>query len=165
MQLSDEFPTSFLSPLTAQIVYSATSFINSMLTGHYVSPPSHLELYRNDLSFFLPFCWALYCAPSLKLPLRFNTAKCKVLYLRWRNPRHIYRLEGAVLESSPAEKDLGVLMDEKLTMSQQCAPAAQKVNGILSPIRRRVASRNREVTVPLCSCEAPFGELCTGLEA
>jgi len=62
---------------------------------------------------------------------------------------HQYRLGVDLLDSSSAERDLGVLVDDRLTMSQQCALAAKAANGILACIKKSVDSRSREVLLPL----------------
>jgi len=70
---------------------------------------------------------------------------------------------GKWLDSSPEERDLGVSVDERFSMSQQCVLAAQKASRILGCIKRNMTSRVREVILPLCSHEIPPGVLCSDL--
>ena len=91
--------------------------------------------------------------------IRFNKAKCRCC--TWAGIIPHISIDMGEVESSPAEKDLGVLMDRKLDVSQQCALAVQKASSILGCINRGVAAERGRGCPPLfCPCEAPSGVLC-----
>lgn len=60
-------------------------------------------------------------------------------------------LEPDQLEGSLAEKELGVLVDTELNMSQQWDPVAKTTNDILGCIKQNITNRSREVILPFCS--------------
>jgi len=81
--------------------------------------------------------------------MTFNKNKCIILHLGWSDARYKYKLGEKWLESSPAERHLGLLVDTRLTMTQQCDLAADRAKCIQGCIKHSITSRSKEVIIPL----------------
>ena len=90
-----------------------------------------------------------------------GSVKASVRSCAWgrNNYLHQYRFGDDLLEGSSEEKALGVLRDNRLARSQQCAHVTWKANGIWVS-NQRVASKAREVILLPCPGEATSGALC-----
>jgi len=62
--------------------------------------------------------------------MRFNKGKYRVPYLGTNSSVYLYKFQGNLLERNSVEKDLGILVDNRLTMSQQCVLVVKKASGI-----------------------------------
>ena len=80
--------------------------------------------------------------------LPYSEAKCNTLHLGPCSPCRPYTMQGAVLEATPAEKDLGIVLDLMLKFREQAAAAASKGNQILALVRRSFVCID-SVTLPL----------------
>ncbi|TRZ09511.1 hypothetical protein HGM15179_017594 [Zosterops borbonicus] len=83
--------------------------------------------------------------------MRFNKTKCEVLDLGWSKPWFQHSLWDEQMENNPRQKDLEVLVEERLDMTQPRALTAQKAKYVLGSIQSTVGSRAWEGILPLCS--------------
>ena len=81
--------------------------------------------------------------------LHFNTSKCKVMHIGKHNVKDTYMMNGQVLETTRAEKDIGVMVQDDLKPSLHCAKVAAKANGVLGQLSRAVLYRDSNTYIKL----------------
>ena len=87
-------------------------------------------------------------------------SKCCVLHLGWGSPGFVCKLEGEGLESSPAKRDLGVLVRGKLNQSRQCALAARRANSTLGCVRPSTARWGKRLSFSSMLCGLTLSRFC-----
>jgi ribonuclease P/MRP protein subunit RPP40 len=86
---------------------------------------------------------------SCEWQMLFNIQKCKVLHFGYGNPEANYEMGTHTLDVVEEERDLGVLIDTKLTFSTQCLKAVNSANATLGMIKRTFVSRDKDILLQL----------------
>ena len=81
--------------------------------------------------------------------MEFNVKKCKVMHVGHANPKFTYNMRGSQLEVTEEERDLGVIMTNKLKPVKQCAKAARTAMAVPGQISRAFHFKDKRVFVQL----------------
>ena len=81
--------------------------------------------------------------------MEFNVDKCKTLHIGNNNINFSYNINGTAVNNTTEQKDLGVIVDNKLTFSKQCVEAAKQANKVLGFISRSFDYKSKDVILPL----------------
>jgi hypothetical protein len=105
---------------------------------------------------------------SLKWQLHFNKTKCKVMHIGKKNNQYKYVLDKndilSELQAVTEEKDLGVIIDDKLTFRSMIDEKTNKANSMWGMIRRNFNVENKEIARLLfSSLVRPHLEYCNSV--
>ena len=143
----------YINDLDGGIESSLVKFADDTKLGGLANSLEHTKVIQEDLDRIQK--WAE------TWQMKFNIAKRKVLHVGNKNIRQDYFMGGIKLECAQVEKDLGVMVDENLSGSRQCAVAVKKANRMLGYIARSIEYKSKEVILTLYnSLVRPHLEYC-----
>ena len=96
-----------------------------------------------------------------KWKMEFNVDKCKIMHLGHNNPKNPYRMGEATLGTTEEEKDLGVLIDNRLDFGKHIKTIVARANRVLGMIRVSFVCMNIPMFLNLYTAQVrPLLEYC-----
>ena len=84
-----------------------------------------------------------------KWKMEFNVGKCKIMHIGNKNPRKVYEMGGTELQTTSAERDLGVTLDDKLDLGKHIKSIVAKANRMLGLIKISFACLDKSMFLNL----------------
>ena len=127
----------YINDLEVGLVSELSKFADDSKLLKSVSSDEDLDIVREDLHKLES--WAE------KWQMEFNVDKCSVMHLVKNDMCADYSLFNKQIKVSEKERDLGIIVDNKLRFSEQCNAVVNKANSTLGMIKRNIVSRDHKI--------------------
>lgn len=116
-------------------------FADDTKLGHVIKTENDSYVLQKSLNNLLE--WAsTWC-------MEFNVKKCKVMHVGRKNNKFEYCMNGVNLSKVSHEKDIGIIINNDLKPSIQCAEASRRASAVLGQISRSFLYRDRQTFLKL----------------
>ena len=133
--------TVYINDIDSAVVSKLSKFADDTKMFNTVSRQGNSATLQSDLTNL--FHW------STEWQMLFNLNKCKVVHFGKQDVKASYSIGGVVLDAVDCEKDLGVMVQSDLKVSQQCVKVVKTANKVLGMISRSFQYRTRPVILRL----------------
>ena len=97
--------------------------------------------------------------------MEFNVDKCKIMHIGRDNPGHAYTMGGVELTVTSEEKDLGVLIDDRLEFDRHIKGIVNRANRMVGLIRIGFTCMDEEIFMNLqCTLRGLYRVDCSNVE-
>ena len=131
----------YINDIDDAVINKLSKFADDTKVYGVVSTQEQIKQMRQDLENL--YNW------SQDWLMLFNLDKCKVMHFGKHNDKELYFMGNTCLSPVVEEKDLGVIIQDDLKISKQCAKAVKTANRILGMISRTFILKSREIILQL----------------
>ena len=143
----------FINPIDDHIKSTVLKFADDLKLFRTIECTYDQEVLQSDLDRFVEW--------SKTWQMNFNLSKCKTMHIGRLNHEIKYEMNGKELVPISTEKDLGIVVNSKLSATEQVKEARKKALRMLGAINRNVVYRNEKVIKKLyCAYVRPHLEYC-----